>query len=250
VRVEQLIDLAETQKESSGGTEIPDTDKVCRFENVNFAHDRTEVLRNVNIAFEPGRLTVLSGPSGSGKTTIIDLLIGLHSVSSGRIMIGSRPIEEIDTTAWRKKIGYVPQELSLLHESVRTNISFGDTAISDAEILAAIEKAGAGDFLRSLPEGLDTNVGEMGGKLSGGQRQRISLARALVGNPAILILDEVTSALDPTTEAEIIKNIAELGGAYTIIAITHRPAWTKVADQLYTVSGGQVKRSTVKKPNR
>jgi ATP-binding cassette, subfamily C, bacterial len=250
VRVEQLIALAETQKESIGGTEIPETDKVCRFENVSFSHDRTEVLRNVNIAFEPGHLTVLSGPSGSGKTTIIDLLIGLHSSSAGRIMIGSRPIEEIDITAWRRKIGYVPQELSLLHESVRTNISFGDTAISDAEILAALEKAGAGDFLRSLPEGLDTNVGEMGGKLSGGQRQRISLARALVGNPAILILDEVTSALDPTTEAEIIKNIAELGGEYTIIAITHRPAWTTVADHLYSVSGGHVRRSTARKPKR
>ena len=250
VRVEQLIAFAETQKESAGGTKLPETDKVCRFEDVNFSHDRTEVLRNVNMAFEPGRLTVLSGPSGSGKTTIIDLLIGLHSVSSGRIMIGSRPIEEIDTIAWRKKIGYVPQELSLLHESVRTNISFGDTTISDAEILVAIEKAGAGDFLRSLPEGLDTNVGEMGGKLSGGQRQRISLARALVGNPAILILDEVTSALDPKTEAEIIKNIVELGSEYTIIAITHRPAWTRVADHLYTVAGGQVRRSTAKKQKR
>ena len=139
---------------------------------------------------------------------------------------------------------------SLLHESVRTNISFGDTTISDAEILVAIEKAGAGDFLRSLPEGLDTNVGEMGGKLSGGQRQRISLARALVGNPAILILDEVTSALDPKTEAEIIKNIVELGSEYTIIAITHRPAWTRVADHLYTVAGGQVRRSTAKKQKR
>ena len=241
VRVEELIAVAEQQRESAGGTITPETGKACRFENVSFSHGPKQILRNVNVVFEPGRLTVLSGPSGGGKTTLIDLLIGLHSANAGRISIGSQPIGNIDITAWRKKIGYVPQELSLLHESVRTNISLGDATIPDTAILAAIEKAGAGDFLRSLPEGLDTNVGEMGGKFSGGQRQRISLARALVGNPAILILDEVTSALDPTTEAEIIRNIAALGGQYTIIAITHRPAWTKVADRLYRVAAGHVK---------
>ena len=242
VRVEELITVAEQQRESAGGTILPETGKACRFENVSFSHGPKQILRNVNVVFDPGRLTVLSGPSGGGKTTLIDLLIGLHSATAGRISIGSQPIENIDITAWRKKIGYVPQELSLLHESVRTNISLGDATIPDSAILAAIEKAGAGDFLRSLPEGLDTNVGEMGGKFSGGQRQRISLARALVGNPAILILDEVTSALDPTTEAEIIRNIAALGGQYTIIAITHRPAWTKVADRLYRVAAGTVKK--------
>jgi ATP-binding cassette, subfamily C, bacterial len=241
VRVAQLIALAESQRENAGGTIVPDLHKTCKFQGVSFSYDRTAVLQNVNLEFKPGKITVLSGPSGSGKTTIIDLLIGLHSPSSGKIMIGSHPIATINLKEWRKQIGYVPQELSLLHASVRNNITFGDASIPDKEVLAAIERAGAMDFLQSLPEGLDTNVGEMGGKLSGGQRQRISLARALVGNPAVLILDEVTSALDPKTEAEIIKNIAALGGKYTIIAITHRPAWTDVADKLYHVAGGKVR---------
>jgi ATP-binding cassette subfamily C protein len=106
--------------------------------------------------------------------------------------------------------------------------------------MAALEQAGAKEFIASLPQGLETDVGEMGGRLSGGQRQRISLARALATNPKILILDEVTSALDPETEAEIVNNIASLRGRYTIIAITHRPAWTKIADRLYTISRGHV----------
>ncbi len=117
-----------------------------------------------------------------------------------------------------------------------------DESIPDAQIVEALTLAGAGEFLANLPKGLDTDVGEMGGKLSGGQRQRISLARALVTKPKVLILDEVNSALDGRTEADIVNNIASLRGLYTIIAITHRPAWTDIADRLYQVAGGRVTR--------
>ena len=135
----------------------------------------------------------------------------------------------------------MPQELNLLDASVRENITLGDPTITDEAIWAALKQVNADGFVASLPAGLDTDVGETGGKLSGGQRQRISLARALAAGPKVLILDEVTSALDPETEAAIVENIRRLGnGRYTIIAITHRAAWTTIADRLYDVSGGSV----------
>ncbi|MCB1377017.1 MAG: ABC transporter ATP-binding protein [Alphaproteobacteria bacterium] len=240
VRTEEMIADAIVHREVNTGRLPPDIAEGCRFEDVNFAHGETAVVSGISFDIPSKAITVLRGPSGSGKTTIIDLLIGLHKPDAGRILVGGTPLSDIDIPAWRRMIGYVPQELSLFHTSIRENITLGDDRISDADVIAALSQAGAGNFIDGLPEGLDTDVGEMGGKLSGGQRQRISLARALVGKPQVLILDEVTSALDPETEAEIVDNIANLRGAYTIIAITHRPAWTKIADRLYTVSSGRV----------
>ena len=126
----------------------------------------------------------------------------------------------------------------MLHSSLRDNIALGNTDLSDEDIGEALRLADAEDFVNSLPDGLDSNAGEMGGRLSGGQRQRIALARALVGRPKLLILDEVTSALDPETEASICRNALGLAGEFTIIAITHRPAWSKIADRLYKVENG------------
>ena len=144
-------------------------------------------------------------------------------------------MSEIDIHRWRRSIGYVPQELSLLHGTIRENIVLGNHEITEADIDTAIQLAGARDFIEAMPHRLDTNVGSMGLKLSGGQRQRIALARALVTNPRLLILDEVTSALDPEAEMEICQNILALRGSYTTIAITHRPAWTEIATHLYKV---------------
>lgn len=241
VRVLQAIEEAEAECEVNSGHHEPDAAHLsCRFEGVGFSYSGRPILNSVDIVIPAQAITVLSGPSGAGKTTIVDLLIGLHQTDEGRILIGSHPISEIDLAAWRKQIGYVPQELTLFHDTIRMNLTLGDPSISDADVALALRQAGAADFVSDLPQGLDTDVGEMGGKLSGGQRQRISLARALVVRPKILILDEVTSALDPITEAEIVDNIAQLRGHYTIVAITHRPAWTRVADKLYSVEGGRV----------
>jgi ATP-binding cassette subfamily C protein len=248
VRTMELIKRAEAQKESHAGTTTPKLGAGCKFEGVTFAHGTAPVVSNATFDIPANRITVLQGPSGSGKTTLIDLLIGLNTAQKGRILIGGQPIETIDIKAWRQSIGYVPQDLMLFHDTIRENISLSNPDISPEAILAALDQAGAREFINALPDGIETDVGEMGGRLSGGQRQRIALARALVTNPKILILDEVTSALDPETEAEIVSNIASLRGRYTIIAITHRPAWTKIADRLYTISKGHV--SSPKTPPR
>ena len=211
---------------------------------MSFSHGDKQVLKDVDLLIPAKGITVLKGSSGAGKTTIIDLLIGLHRPSAGTILLGSTPLQDVDILHFRSKIGYVPQELNLLHSTIRQNITLGDKTVTDDAVHKALNLAGASAFVAGLPMGLDTSVGEMGGKLSGGQRQRISLARALVKSPGILILDEVTSALDPATEAEIVKNIADLSRQYTIIVITHHEAWASIADRLYEVRDGQVFETT------
>jgi ATP-binding cassette subfamily C protein len=240
LRAERLIERAEANQEEWTGIRVPPLDDGLRLDNVSFAHGDNQVLADLSLDIPANGITVFMGPSGSGKTTIVDLLIGLNTADKGQVLIGDAPIDDVDIKAWRRRIGYVPQELSLLHANIRENITLGDEAISDELVWAALEQVSAKGFVSDMPEGLDTDVGEMGGKLSGGQRQRISLARALVTGPEVLVLDEVTSALDPQSEAAIVENIAALNGRYTIIAITHRPAWTEIADKLYQVSPGSV----------
>ena len=240
LRAERLIERAEANREEWTGIRVPTLDDGLRLDNVSFAHGDNQVLADLSLGIPANGITVFMGPSGSGKTTIVDLLIGLNTADSGQVIIGDAPMDDVDMAAWRRRIGYVPQELSLLHANIRENITLGDETISDELVWAALEQVSAKEFVSAMPDGLDTDVGEMGGKLSGGQRQRISLARALVTGPEVLVLDEVTSALDPESEAAIVENIAALNGRYTIIAITHRPAWTEIADKLYEVSSGSV----------
>lgn len=241
IETQKLIQAADAHQENWSGEKAPSLGGGVRFEGVRFAHGEHVVLDDLDLEIATGAVTVFMGPSGSGKTTIVDLAIGLHRADAGRILVGDDPIEAIDMAAWRRKIGYVPQELTLLHSSIRQNITLGESDIDDDAIWAALDQVDARSFVEGLPGGLDAGVGETGGKLSGGQRQRISLARALVCEPEILILDEVTSALDPTTEAAIVQNIAKLRGRYTIVAITHRPAWTEIADRLFIVDQGVVR---------
>ncbi len=239
-RVTQLIALTESNRETPFGSITPGTTADFRFDHVSFAYDNEPVLHDVNLTIGARQITVLKGLSGGGKTTLIDLLVGLHRPQSGQVLLGGTRLDELDITALRRRIGYVSQELSLLHASIRDNICLGDETLTDEQVAEALRLAGLEDFIASLPQGLDTVAGEMGARLSGGQRQRIALARALVTRPDILILDEVTSALDPATESGIVSNIRNLANAFTIIVITHRDAWVDVADRLYDVRDGRV----------
>lgn len=234
------IEDAQKAAEPHHGTKAPHFAKAIEFKNVTFAHAQKPVLNNVSLEIPKGEITVLYGPSGAGKTTLLDLLTGLNHPQSGDILIDGVQLSEISISAWRENIGYVPQELNLLHGTIAENIRLGDTALSDDDVWNALKLAGADDFVRELADGIHADCGEMGAKLSGGQRQRISIARAIITNPDILVLDEVTSALDPETEQAIVKRIKDLEGRFTIIAITHRPAWTEIASHTYKVEAGNI----------
>ncbi len=242
--IRQLIDEAAAAREANPGGKAPSLEEGCRLQGVSFKHANAPVLRNLSLEIPAGEITVLTGNSGTGKTTITDLLLGLYQPDQGEVWVDGLQLTDIDLEKWRDMIGYVPQELVLFHDSVLANITLGDPRIGETEVREALQAAGAWDFVAALPEGLHSVVGEKGAALSGGQRQRIALARALASKPKLLILDEVTSALDPTTENDICRNISRLAGDMTILAITHSEAWSESADRIYRL--GRLKLELVK----
>lgn len=226
------IDEARAAAEVTDGAEPPAFGGEIRFEEVSFAHGENLVLDELSLVIRSGTITAISGPSGVGKTTFVDLLIGLFRPTSGRILVDGVPLNDIDMRKWRAQIGYVPQEVLLLHDTIRQNVSFEDSQISTDEVKAALRAAGAWDFVSSLPDGVETPVGERGTLLSGGQRQRIAIARALVRKPRLLILDEATTALDPITERSICATLQGLRNEMTIVAVSHQAAIVEVADHV------------------
>ena len=206
---------------------------------ISLAYGKNQVLQDLSLHVKYGSMTTLVGPSGSGKTTIIDLIVGLVRPDAGEVLIDGHNMAAVDIPAWRKQVGYVPQENLLLHDSVYNNVTLGEAGITEADVEYALRSAGAWEFVQQMENGLQTQAGERGARLSGGQRQRIMLARALVHRPRLLILDEATNALDPASEAEICRTLAELKGQVTIIAVTHHSALAAVSDCVYRVVDGR-----------
>lgn len=237
--IRQTIEQADKAREISSGAQDVTLSKGIRFEHVSFGYDDTQVLKDVSLDIPAKSLTTIIGPSGTGKTTFIDLIIGLYQPDSGTVYLDDTPLQQINLEQWRHKLGYVPQEQILLHDSIMINVTFGDPDMSPADAEAALRAAGAWEFVSAMPEGMDSSVGERGARLSGGQRQRIMIARALAHKPEVLILDEPTSALDPASEQRICDTLRDLGKDYTILAISHQTALADVADQTYKLEHGQ-----------
>lgn len=235
------IEHAEAQRESTiEGCKLKSFKKVITLNSVKFSYGENTVLKNASMDIPAGQIVAIIGPSGAGKTTIADLVIGLFRPQSGTVCVDDVPLSELNLRAWRQMIGYVPQEMFLFHDTIYRNVSLGDNKITRTDAEEALRDAGAWDFVSSLASDMDSVIGERGAKLSGGQRQRISIARALVHKPNLLILDEVTTALDPKTEAAICETLRKLRGKVAILAISHQPAMMEIADKVYRLKDGLI----------
>ena len=213
-----------------------------RFEDVSFSYRGSDddALDGVSFEIARGSVTALLGRNGAGKTTAVNLLLGFLRPASGRILIDGVPLESSNVRAWRRQVGYVPQDPLILNASVRENLLRFHPSATEGEIVAALKAAMAWDFVKALPQGLDTELGDRGVRLSGGERQRIVLARVLIGRPKLVVLDEATSALDYASELAFRQGIRAMGRDVAVILIAHRLATVRVAAQAIVLERGKV----------
>lgn len=230
------------QLEEVGGSKIFNRlEESIVLQDLDFTYPgRQETLQHINIIIRKGRMTALTGESGSGKSTITDLILGLQIPDDGKVLLDGVPLHEWKQNTFREKVGYVPQEPILFHASIRSNLLWSQSQATENELWEACHLANASDFIKDLPLGIDTVVGDQGTRLSGGQRQRIALARALLRRPELLILDEATSALDSESEKLIQKSIEKVAIDTTILVIAHRLSTIAKADYIYVLEKGRV----------
>ena len=210
------------------------------FRDVTFSYDKVPVLRNISFSIPQGSTTAIVGPSGSGKTTICNLIARFYDVDSGEVTVGGEDVRNMTCDSLLRNISMVFQKVYLFHDTIENNIRFGNPSATQEEIIEAAKKARCHDFIMALPDGYETVIGEGGSTLSGGEKQRISIARAILKNANIVILDEATASIDPENEHLIQQAISELTIGKTVIVIAHRLATIEHADQILVVDKGQV----------
>jgi ATP-binding cassette, subfamily B, bacterial len=239
--VNRVMDLLETSPPKESSREFSGTIKgALKFDNISFAYADTPTLRNINIDIAAGSTIAFVGGTGSGKSTLLKLLLRFISPDQGRILFDGQDIADINSAVLRKQLGYVSQDPFLTDGTIADNIAYGEHNADNKAIESAADAAEASEFIASLPKGFDSDVGERGTQLSGGQRQRIALARALFRNPAVLILDEATSAVDNETEAAIQRSLTRVSKNRTTIIVAHRLSTVRNADCIFVIENGQV----------
>jgi len=238
--LELLRKSALTFSEKKNGAEFKGFNEEIWLNNINFKYLNGYLsLENIEIKIKKGEMVALLGESGAGKSTIVDVILGLQAPYSGEIYIDKIPLKNYSINSYRKKIGYVPQDPQLFNCSIKENLLWANDCASDLEVLNAIRLSNSESFIKNLPDGIETIVGDRGAKLSGGQRQRIALAMALIRKPSLLILDEATSALDSESELDIQNAVEGLRSEMSIFIIAHRLSTIIRSDRLYVIHQGR-----------
>ncbi len=243
VAAERVFDILEIPQEildEEGALVLPPIERSIEFRNVGFAYGGNTVLKDININAKAGEVIALVGMSGAGKTTLVNLLPRFYEVSEGAIFIDGVDIRKVTLSSLRAQIGIVTQQSILFNDTFRNNIAYGDITRPEEDIIAAAKMANAYDFIMKMPQGFDTSVGEMGARLSGGERQRICIARALLKNAPILILDEATSSLDSESENEVQNALETLMAGRTTFVIAHRLSTIRSADRILVLADGEI----------
>jgi ATP-binding cassette, subfamily B, multidrug efflux pump len=234
------IMLEQPEISDSAGAQDRTLEGEIEFRGLNFSYNGKPVLEDINLHIPAGSSLAIVGPTGSGKTTLVDLIPRIYDAEPGTVLIDGRPIREFSLASLRRNIGFVPQETFLFSDRIRENIAFGVETATDAEIHAAAEAANIAVDIESFPEGYDTLVGERGLTLSGGQKQRTAIARALIRNPRILILDDALSSVDTQTEDKILNHLHRVMRGRTTIFISHRVSTVRNADRIAVLHGGRI----------